>query len=165
MSRTWDAIAIGAGLGGLTAAALYARTGKRVLVLERNRTVGGAATVHTHAGLSIEASLHAIDGLDAADPKAAVFGALGLDRDLTFVDVGPLHEVRGALLGDPFVLPQGLTAALAATQARFPQHAAALAAYFTRLAQVRATASAAMPHAAMPHCDDQLWGLLQAPAL
>lgn len=160
MPRMWDAIAIGAGLGGLTAAALYARTGKRVLVLERNQVVGGAATVHTHAGLSIEASLHAIDGLDAADPKAAILRALGLDHDLAFVDVGPLHEVRSHLLGEPFVLPHGLMAAQAATQARFPQHATAVEAYFTRLAQLRSIASTAMAHR-----DDPLWWLLHAPAL
>lgn len=160
MPRTWDAIAIGAGLGGLTAAALYARTGRRVLVLERNPVVGGAATVHTHAGLSIEASLHAIDGLDAADPKATILRALGLDHDLAFVDVGSLHEVRSHLLGEPFVLPHGLTAAQAVTQARFPQHATALEAYFARLAQLRSLASKAMAHR-----DDPLWWLLHAPAL
>lgn len=160
MPRTWDAIAIGAGLGGLTAAALYARTGKRVLVIERNQVVGGAATVHTHAGLSIEASLHAIDGLDPADPKAAILGALGLDQDLEFVDVGPLHEVRSALLGAPFTLPHGLDAALALAQARFPQHAGALGTYFSRLAQLRGVAATAMRHR-----DDKLWWLLHAPAL
>jgi len=42
MSRNFDAIVIGAGLGGLTAAALFARTGHRVLVLERNQSFGGA---------------------------------------------------------------------------------------------------------------------------
>ena len=41
------------GLGGLTAAELYARTNKRVLILERNAQVGSTATVHTHAGLAI----------------------------------------------------------------------------------------------------------------
>src|ERR1700736_1474382 len=46
MSRQFDAIVIGSGLGGLTAAALYAQAGNRVLVLERNRNFGGAATVY-----------------------------------------------------------------------------------------------------------------------
>jgi all-trans-retinol 13,14-reductase len=35
MSRQFDAIVIGSGLGGLTAGALYARAGHRVLVIER----------------------------------------------------------------------------------------------------------------------------------
>ena len=72
MSRHFDAIAIGSGLGGLTAAALYARAGRRVLVLERNQHFGGAATVYHHGALAIEASLHEIDGLDAEDPKGPI---------------------------------------------------------------------------------------------
>ena len=63
MARRFDAIVIGSGLGGLTAAALYARTGRRVSVLERT-IVGGAATVFKHGVLDIEASLHQMDGLD-----------------------------------------------------------------------------------------------------
>jgi cation diffusion facilitator CzcD-associated flavoprotein CzcO len=69
MSRQFDAIVIGSGLGGLTAGALYARAGHRVLVLERNENFGGAATVYRHGALALEASLHEIDGLDAEDPK------------------------------------------------------------------------------------------------
>ena len=35
MSKEYDAIVIGSGLGGLTAGALYARAGHRVLLLEK----------------------------------------------------------------------------------------------------------------------------------
>ena len=107
MSRNFDAIAIGSGLGGLTAAALFARAGHKVLVLERNQSFGGAATVYHHGALSIEASLHEIDGLDASDPKAPILRALGIDRDIPFVDVGDLHEVRSPLFEKPFVMPHG----------------------------------------------------------
>jgi phytoene dehydrogenase-like protein len=50
MRRKFDAIVIGSGLGGLTAGALCARAGLRVLVLERNDTFGGAATIYWHQG-------------------------------------------------------------------------------------------------------------------
>ncbi|MGB8397400.1 NAD(P)-binding protein [Bradyrhizobium sp.] len=43
MSRSFDAIVIGSGLGGLTAATLFARAGHGVPVLERNQSFGGAA--------------------------------------------------------------------------------------------------------------------------
>jgi len=69
MVRHFDAIVVGSGLGGLTAAALYGRAGARVLVLERSDVCGGAATVYRHGPLAIEVSLHEIDGLDDDDPK------------------------------------------------------------------------------------------------
>ena len=102
MPRQFDALVIGSGLGGLIAGALYARAGHRVLVLERNAHFGGAATVYRHGALAIEASLHEIDGLDAEDPKGPILRALGLDRDIPFVNVGDLHEVRSPVLGEPF---------------------------------------------------------------
>src|SRR5215468_1332096 len=137
MPRQFDAIVIGSGLGGLIAGALYARTGHSVLVLERNAHFGGAATVYRHGTLAIEASLHEVDGLDAEDPKVQILRALGLDRDIPFVDVGDLHEVRSPLLGEPFVLPHGYDAALTATMQRFPQQANGIGGYFERIRAVR----------------------------
>jgi phytoene dehydrogenase-like protein len=43
MPSKFDAIIIGAGHNGLTAAAYLARAGRKVLVLERRHVVGGAA--------------------------------------------------------------------------------------------------------------------------
>jgi len=160
MSRNFDAIVIGSGLGGLTAAALFTRAGHKVLVLERNQNFGGAATVYRHGALAIEASLHEIDGLDAADPKAPILRALGIDRDIPFVDVGTLHEVRSPLFDRPFVMPHGFDAALAASKAHFPQQAKGLEQYFERIDAVR-QAVAMMSE----HQDDRGWWLWNAPAL
>jgi phytoene dehydrogenase-like protein len=44
-SRDWDAIVVGGGHNGLTAAAYLARAGKSVLVLERRERLGGACTL------------------------------------------------------------------------------------------------------------------------
>jgi phytoene dehydrogenase-like protein len=44
-ARDWDAIVVGGGHNGLTAAAYLARAGRRTLVLERREQLGGACTL------------------------------------------------------------------------------------------------------------------------
>ena len=154
----YDAIVIGAGLGGLTAGALLAQTGRKVLVLERNDAIGGAATVYRHGALTIEASLHEIDGFDADDPKLDLFRRLGLDSALTLVDVPDMYEVRGGPVGAPFVLPAGGDAALAAVQARFPAHAEGVARFFGAVQAARAGTSLGFRHR-----DDKAWWLSHLP--
>ena len=44
-ARDWDAIVVGGGHNGLTAAAYLARAGRSVLVLERREQLGGACTL------------------------------------------------------------------------------------------------------------------------
>jgi phytoene dehydrogenase-like protein len=50
MSDQWDVIIVGAGVGGLTAAAMLVKAGLHVLVLERNPHPGGTAYVYKRKG-------------------------------------------------------------------------------------------------------------------
>jgi all-trans-retinol 13,14-reductase len=160
MTGTYDAITIGSGLGGLTAAALYARAGHRVLILERNDEFGGAATTYRHGQLTIEASLHETADLSGPlDPKARILRALGIQDDLEFVPVGALYEVRGQMFDPPFVLPHGFDAAESALVARFPGHRSAFRRFFDRLRAVQQ----AMSVVGEQH--DTLWWFLHAPGL
>ncbi len=52
MRENWDAIVIGAGMGGLTAAAHLVKAGLRVLVLEKNPHIGGTAYVYHRKGFT-----------------------------------------------------------------------------------------------------------------
>jgi ribulose 1,5-bisphosphate synthetase/thiazole synthase len=44
-AREWDAVVVGGGHNGLTAAAYLARAGQSVLLLERRERLGGACTL------------------------------------------------------------------------------------------------------------------------
>jgi phytoene dehydrogenase-like protein len=135
--RSWDAVVVGSGIGGLVAGGLLARGGKRVLVLERNASFGGAASVYRVGDLTIEASLHELDGLDEDDVKLPILRRLGVTEGVEFVEVGDLYEVRSPLLGEPFVMPAGLDAGIEAVSQRFPGRASAIRAYFARLVKIR----------------------------
>jgi len=122
MDDRFDAIVIGSGLGGLTAGALYARTGARVLLLERNTAFGGAATTYQHGALTIEASLHETThpAAPGGDPKREVFEALDLYDDIELEPVDDFQEIRCALIGEPLVLPHGFDAVESSLIERFP---------------------------------------------
>lgn len=121
MSDQYDVIVIGAGLGGLTAAASLAKAGCKTLLIERNLSVGGAASTYKHGDLVIEGSLHeTANPEDPIEPKHAVLKDLGVLDKVQWVPTGCLYEVQGGPLGPAFVLPEGFGEAQAALTERFP---------------------------------------------
>ena len=138
MSHDYDAIVIGSGLGGLTAGALAAKAGYRVLLLEQHNLFGGAATVFSRKNLRVEVGLHEIDGLDSGDIKNRLFERLEIPSHVQFVPVPEFYTVRHRSLGDqPFIMPEGADAVRQATAERFPQHTKALRIWFDTLDTIR----------------------------
>ena len=118
----FDAVVIGSGLGGLTAAALLAKAGRSVCVLERNHSLGGAASMFKVGDLTIEASLHqTADPRDPREPKHQILKELGILDEIEWVPASPFYSVQGGPVGEPFSLPHGFDRAREALGSRFPE--------------------------------------------
>jgi choline dehydrogenase-like flavoprotein len=97
MADNYDVIVIGAGLGGLTAAAKLAQSGRKTLLVERNYSIGGAASTYKSGDLSVETSLHeASNPKDPTDPKHHVLVGLGVLDQVEWVQTPAIYDVRGA---------------------------------------------------------------------
>jgi phytoene dehydrogenase-like protein len=118
----YDVVVIGAGLGGLTAGAILARAGRKVLVIERSNSVGGAASSYKSGDLFVEGSLHETsDPHDPHDPKHSVLTRAGVIDAVKWIPSGAFYEARGGPLGQPFVMPDNFDAARRALTGRFPE--------------------------------------------
>jgi phytoene dehydrogenase-like protein len=117
----YDAVIIGAGLGGLTAGAILARGGRKVLVVERSNSVGGAASSYKVGDLFVEGSLHETgDPHDPRDPKHDPLTRAGVLDAVTWIPSGTFYEVRGGPVGAALTLPDNFAAARSALTERFP---------------------------------------------
>jgi len=156
---SFDAVVIGSGLGGLTAAALLANSGRKVCVIERNHSVGGAASAFKKGALTIEPALHqTADPRDPDEPKHAILKELGLLDEIEWVPVSPFFSVRGGPVGEIFDLPVGFDAAHEALSRRFPASREG----FARLLQAIETMQTGVAHLRRAGDERSIGGLLRA---
>jgi len=85
----WDAIIIGSGLSGLTAAAYLTTNGVRTLVLEQYDVAGGCSQTFRRKNLwQFDVGLHYIGGVIDGD-IARVLRGVGLDDRVEFTELDP----------------------------------------------------------------------------
>src|SRR5262245_51352819 len=80
---SYDAIVVGAGLGGLTTAALLAKTGWKVLVAEAGRAPGGYAHAFRRNGYTFDPAIHMVPEAPFVEH---LLGHLGAEIDLQPLD-------------------------------------------------------------------------------
>ena len=135
--KTFDAVVIGSGLGGLTAGAQLAKAGYSVCLLERNFSLGGAASVYKVGDLTVESSLHQTsDARNPRDFKHRILSDLGILDEIEWLPTGALYKVRGGPVGDAFELPFGFEAAHDALCARFPDKRQAIGGFLKEMERI-----------------------------
>ncbi len=118
----YDVVVIGAGLGGLAAAATLTTAGARVLVLEQHNVPGGFATSFVRGRFEFEASLHELSGVGPAAQPGAVRRFLE-DELGVHVDWCAVPEAYRLILTDKGVdarLPFGVEAFIDAVERAVP---------------------------------------------
>lgn len=103
-------VIIGGGIGGLFTGALLAKEGYRVTVLERSAHVGGGLQSFTRNGVSFDAGMHVVGGLQPGGSLNRICRHLGILDRLRFrpVDADCGDEVFCFADGRSYRVPQGL---------------------------------------------------------
>jgi len=102
--KKYDAIIIGAGIGGLVAGALLARKGFNVLILEKEKQVGGYVVSFKRDGFIIDATGAFVGGCQEGGEFYQVLKEIGVHEEIEFI---PIHHIQNIYPGFVVHLHQG----------------------------------------------------------
>lgn len=81
-NKEYDVVILGAGMGGLACANILAREGRSVIVLERNRQIGGNLQVFSRDKRLFDTGVHYIGGVDKGQILHKLFTYFGIMEHL-----------------------------------------------------------------------------------
>ena len=125
--KDFEAVVIGAGLGGISAAASLAKAGKKVLLLEKHNVPGGYASSFTRGRYEFEVALHALSGLGNQDNQGPIWKLLNANDVAKKVDFLYIPELfKGYYPDFELTLPIGRENYEDALCRQFPKEKAGL---------------------------------------
>ena len=130
--QNYDVIVIGAGNGGLAAAATLAEKGKRVILFERHNIPGGCGTSFCRGRFEFEVALHQLSSMGTPEkpgPLREQFRRYGIEEQIEWVEIKELFRVNFPD-GTGISLPADRKECEAHLCKEFPQEKDAILRYF-----------------------------------
>ncbi len=91
-NKEYDAVVIGAGIGGLTCANLLAKNGLKTLVLEQHSKPGGYVTSYKRHGFTFDVA-HVISTAAPHGSVGRILSYLNLDKEIELIELDPWQKL------------------------------------------------------------------------
>ena len=128
ISGDYDAIVVGSGMGGMTAASVLARYGQRVLLLEQNNIVGGLTQSYSRNGYTWNTGLHYIGDVDSPTKFTRRLFDYLTDGEVEWAPLPSVYN-RMVIADRAYDIPAGREAYRDALVSWFPSEAQGIDAY------------------------------------
>ncbi len=135
LSNKYDVIVIGSGIGSLTTATLLAKSGKKVLILERHYTAGGFTHIFKRKNYEWDVGIHYIGEVQRPNSAIKKLFDYITDKKLQWADMGEVYD--RVIIGDKtYDFVKGVTNFKAQIKAYFPEEGPAIDRYVDLVFQV-----------------------------
>jgi all-trans-retinol 13,14-reductase len=131
-----DVVIIGSGISALTSAAILARKGKKVRVLEQYNKPGGYLHCFSRFGTRFDTGAHYVGAMDPGQPFHTLLSYVGAYDERLFV---PLEKDGFDVLSFPefsVELPKGYSETIRRLATLFPGEAGAIERYYSQVREV-----------------------------
>ncbi|MDJ1008364.1 MAG: NAD(P)/FAD-dependent oxidoreductase [Paracoccaceae bacterium] len=146
---SWDAVVIGSGMGGMSAAAALSQVGHKVLLLEQHQTLGGLTHSFSRNGFTWDVGIHYLSGMAPGEQSRAVLDWL-CDTPIDFAALGSVYDVLHIGSSEPLSLTRPYEAQERDLKDRFPDEAEAIEAWTQAMREGRDAMWKIFPTRAMP---------------
>lgn len=135
-TTTYDTIIIGTGLGGLVCGYMLAKSGRKVLLLEKNSQIGGCLQTFRRFGVKYDTGMHYIGALDEGQIMYQFFEELNLLKDIHLCRLDENGFDRFNIAGQEYKYASGSERFVETLSKQFPDCRHELQSYVRRIQDI-----------------------------
>jgi len=147
--KSYDAIIIGSGMGGLTTAVFLAKTGKKVLVLEKHYVPGGFTHTFKRKKYEWDVGVHYIGQVNLENSLLRKCFNYLSDNKLKWADMGEVYD-QAIINGDSYNFMKGYDNQVAQMIKYFPKEKEAIEKYYALVKKIGSKAMLFFSERSMP---------------